>query len=679
MISNRSTDGCPTSIGAYGGFGGSAIAHILRVAPYKCCPANCTGLIAHELKNATRLPTRMRLFPHNTVRKEQDTLLREIHQTIGSGGQLVVHAPTGLGKTAAALAPAIEHALESGKCVLFLTSRLTQHALALQTVQAIAVRHSVRIPVVDLIGKKHMCLQRGVEDLSGKEFADYCRALREDGLCEYYERLTKDERPSTHAKEALRLLEQHHAPGPSDTMRACEGCGVCPYEITVQRAKDARVIITDYSYAFNPKIREGILRKIGKSLQECIVIVDEGHNLPERIVEMASERISAATLRRAQRELEQRQSAYAGPVAQLAQWLDDQAGKISEERHMGREELLDALARITEREPLLEELDRTARLVREEQKTSSCGTLAQFLEAWDEDADGYVRVLARVHERDGARRSPGWQLTYRCLDPRLLTAAVFGAAASSVVMSGTLTPPEMYAQLLGLERARTLILASPFPERNRLSLIVPRTTTRYAERTTQTYEEIARICSEIAEAVPGNVAIFLPSYAILEQLRDRLTTGKIALAEQSGDTREQRERLLVRFRASTLRGAVLLAVMSGSFSEGIDLPGNELRAVIVVGLPLARPDLETKAKIAYYDRRFGKGWEWGYTMPAFNRTLQSAGRCIRTETDRGALIFLDERYAWEQYVRCFPPEWGTKVSLNYVERIESFFSGDRDG
>ena len=117
----------------------------------------------------------------------------------------------------------------------------------------------------------------------------------------------------------------------------------------------------------------------------------------------------------------------------------------------------------------------------------------------------------------------------------------------------------------------------------------------------------------------------------------------------------------------------MLGVASGSFSEGVDLPGDLLKAVIVVGLPLSQPDLETKSLIEYFDKKFSKGWDYGYLFPAFNKTLQNAGRCIRSGTDRGIIAFLDERYVWKNYRRCFPEDWDMVVSTNYMGMIEEFF------
>jgi DNA excision repair protein ERCC-2 len=103
------------------------------------------------------------------------------------------------------------------------------------------------------------------------------------------------------------------------------------------------------------------------------------------------------------------------------------------------------------------------------------------------------------------------------------------------------------------------------------------------------------------------------------------------------------------------------------------LPGDYLKCVVIVGLPLQKPDLETQALIKYYDDKFKKGWDYGYLLPAFNKALQSAGRCIRTETDKGVIVFIDERYAWTNYFRCFPANWDIKITLLFDRLIEEFF------
>ncbi len=92
-----------------------------------------------------------------------------------------------------------------------------------------------------------------------------------------------------------------------------------------------------------------------------------------------------------------------------------------------------------------------------------------------------------------------------------------------------------------------------------------------------------------------------------------------------------------------------------------------------MGLPLEKPSLETKELIRYYDEKFGKGWDYGYIMPAVTRALQNAGRCIRSEKDKGVMIFLDERYSWPSYIKCFPDDWDIKITVDYKEEIANFF------
>ncbi len=662
------------------------------------------------------------LFPHAQVRDGQDRLMRAIATCIESGTQLVAHAPTGLGKTAAALAPAIEKAIAGGKTVVFLTSRLTQHTLALETVRKIGERSGTPIPAVDLVGKRHLCLQEGIDALPGREFAEHCKRLREENACAYYERLRTGETQSAAARSALIQIGQRPGSTPAQVLTVCAAPEhqVCPYEVTMLLAKEARVIVTDYTYLFNAAIREGFLRRIGKQLDDLILIVDEGHNLPDRIKDLATVRLTTRMLARAVRELERNERPErARHVRAIGEAIAGFAHDVRDERLIGRDELLDAIERICPFDPLIDDLEAVAQLVREERRSSSCGALSTFLNAWIGGDDGYVRILSvarnpyahradaraqeegdREEQEDAAppdtsdthplfrherravppgretARWPDAEIRYRCLDPGVLTGPVLRGAHASVLMSGTLTPTAMYTRLLGIPDAGTMELTSPFPRRNRINLIVPKTTTKFTTRSTGMYDAIAAACVEIINAVPGNSAVFVPSYALLAELRPRIdhASEKTVLAEDPSCTREEREELLTRFRAYKGVGAALLGVMSGSFSEGIDLPGDELRAVIVVGLPLARPDLETKATIDRYEQAFGKGWDYGYTFPAFNKTLQTAGRCIRTEHDRGAIIFLDERYAWASYRACFPTEWEMRTTLDPVALVRQFFS-----
>jgi len=206
-------------------------------------------------------------------------------------------------------------------------------------------------------------------------------------------------------------------------------------------------------------------------------------------------------------------------------------------------------------------------------------------------------------------------------------------------------------------------------------MIVPETTTKYSKRSETEYKKIAETCNRIVSKVPGNAALFFPSYFLRDKVYKYFyeLCKKEKILEKPALSNKEKHDMLEKFKSHKDPGAVLLAASAGSFGEGIDLPGDYLKTVVIIGLPLEKPNLETKELIDYYQEKYGKGMEYGYIFPAITKCLQNAGRCIRSETDRGVIVLLDERFAWKNYYDCFPKDMDFKISKVYSERIERFF------
>jgi DNA excision repair protein ERCC-2 len=236
----------------------------------------------------------------------------------------------------------------------------------------------------------------------------------------------------------------------------------------------------------------------------------------------------------------------------------------------------------------------------------------------------------------------------------------------------------MYRDVLGLKRDTILrTYSNPFSTRNRCVLISPTLTTKYEERDDAMYKRIAIACTQIINSVKGNSAIFFSSYGVLNKTLDYLQKlcEKRLFVETRGMTKEGRQELISGFKRNLIAGGgAIVGVQGASFSEGIDLPGDLLSAVAIVGVPFAPPDLRQKAVINYYETNFGKGWDYGYIFPAMNKALQSAGRCIRSETDKGVIAFLDKRFGWSKYSRAIPPDWNVEQTDAFSARIERFFN-----
>lgn len=630
-------------------------------------------ILAQIFNNAHLFLFSMDMFPYDKVRPEQDKLVAVVKSALIAKKHLIIHAPTGLGKTVALLSPCIEFAIKNKLTIFFLTSRHTQHILAIDTCRDIK-KKGADFYAVDVIGKKWMCLQPGANMLSSTDFHEYCRHMTETGKCEFYTNTRSDKKLSVRAKKFLEdipFMEAHS----ENMIENCQTQNFCPYEIVMGAANDARVIVTDYYYVFHPSVSRNFLGKIDKNLSECIVIVDEAHNLPFRIKDLASSKISNFIISRSIKEL--RKLGFSECLT-IVEGINDALTKLAkgikfeEDKVIKKEEFTAAIKNLGDYEDLIETLENTAENIRDAEKQSYTGSIAHFLSAWQGSEDGFTRILSK----SSYANKDVVTLSYKCLDPSIISADIIKNTYATFLMSGTLLPTEMYNDLLGFPNGtKQAVFNSPFPQKNRLNLIVPKTTTKFTERTSSQYQEIAKICAEIVNTVPGNSILFFPSYGIRDSVNVFFSDlcKKTIFIEDGKMDKTERKDVLERFKTYAKSGAVILAVSSGSFSEGIDLPGDYLKCVVVVGLPLQRPDTETKEQINYFDTKFKRGWDYGYIFPAFSKCLQGAGRCIRTETDRGVVIFLDERFNSPQYYKLFPRDLGVKVTLDYNSRIKEFF------
>lgn len=614
------------------------------------------------------------VFPFDTIRPGQDALVKKVKEVLSGHKSLLAHAPTGIGKTAAVLSPALEYALENKKRVLFVTPRHSQHRIAIETLKRISERCKINFNAADIIGRQGICSYAGADKMPGSDFMSFCAHHVKGKTCVFRNKtFSKEGVLSKDAERAIRGLVENimHV---EDAKGLCSD--MCPYEILMRHAKASDVIIADYFHAFHPQISPVFFAKTGLSEEDCILVVDEAHNAAPRIRSMCSTALTSYGLELAKNELAKAGfKEFSEDVAAISESLEkvylERTSNGKKEAFAEKADIISAVEKAAGYGQFIEDIEACAGAILNQKRKSFSRALAGFLSAWSGTDDGFARIVTPKRTAYGVQFS----YAYHCLDPAKIASEILNGMHSSILMSGTLFPAEMHEALLGLKNAESISLGSPFPKENRLDIVVPDITSKYSERTDATYGNFAKRIAEISASVPGNIGVYFPSY----EFRDRVSSSlegivsKPLVFEEAGATKDEKERTFKLFASKAKEGALLLAVVGAGFSEGVDFPGELMNAVVVAGMPLERPDLLTNAVITYYDKKFGRGWDFGYTYPAINRAVQAAGRCIRSETDRGIIFFLDSRFLLPNYRKAMPQDIKLKPATNIGKLCSDFF------
>ena len=619
----------------------------------------------------------------------------------------MINAPCGIGKSVAILT-AYLMAREAGLSgpeakLMVLTRTKAQLEIYVREIRRIREVLGIWLKAAVFASRQDMCpLKLDVEALAKVGYRDFLRACRQmrsrtGALCPYYEATYGERlRLKRNARAAVRRALEMGATLPGELVPICRDLGVCAYEVVKSVARKADVLIGNYNYLLLAPVRDAILWRFGADIFELNCVVDEAHNIDEWAVKVMSDEISSYSFKRAEKEAEEFGVQDRGLMAFMADLVDQMGRETHKLYGPDHERLVDPsiisdmliseLGLTGQRAlrsflKLLEEEGDRIRLERAEKghpPLSFLGRCASFL------ADFLARTgpeFAHYSKAYEHREEVRGRLGVRCLDPSM-TANVLNELRSVILMSGTLWNPGYYVEVLGLDEERVdfLSVPSPFPRENRLVLIDKAVTTKYELRSEEEFDNIARRLEVLMRAIGGRVAIYFPSYDIMEAISRRLNTDIPVLVEQ----RDTRVEDVLSFMRSH-EACALLGVARGKVSEGIDISAGGrglLSGVIIVGLPYPKKTGLQEALTAYFEEKFGrKGWHYANTVPCLNALAQAAGRLQRSERDRGVIIIMDKRAAG-RFKRFLPREWKADMVASdelgaLLARIRSFMSDGR--
>ena len=587
-----------------------------------------------ELRDERDLSLATLPFPHGEFRRGQRELAELTYKCIDQGGQLLLEAPTGIGKTAAVIYPALK-AMATGKHdrVVFVTSRTVGRRAAEDTL-ALFADSGYCGSAISLTARDSICLSPG-----SACHGDDCPFARA-----YYDKLpaAMSDAIGRHRlrRQEIESIAREHE--------------VCPYQLSLDLMPWMDVVIADIHYVYSLTAAVGALMEGQR--QRWAILVDEAHNLPDRARGMFSAVIAKSAVMVARQVSDAAVSRSLDKVNRqlLALQKEDWSEPDFDSREEQPGKLLEALqlfvAAVSERLPA-----QPAYLQRRLKLLDFYFDALQFLrvaEHWGED-------FRLELSRDTGRQSLRVKLV--CLDPARLLAQGHARAHAVAAFSATLSPLEWSRSGLGLaDDAVCHRAVSPFsPDQLAVSIAVD-IDTRYRQRESS-LPDLASTLLAWLEEVPGNCIVYFPAYRYLRDCTELLAHAGLdqlqrqVWIQQPGLGESARAGLLQQL--ADCRDMVAFCILGGVFGEGIDLPGEQLASIVVVGVGMPQLNRQTRQLQDWYQQRYGSGFEYAFVYPGMQKVDQALGRVVRRLQDRGHALLIDPRYGQQRYRQLLPPWW----------------------
>lgn len=599
-------------------------------------------------------------FPYE-YREGQRNLCVNVYRTIEEGNNLYIQAPTGVGKTLSTVFPSVQ-AMGQGFVdkIFYLTSKTITRTVAEDTMELLRT-NGLYLRTVTLTAKDKICIldERNCNPIACSHAKGHFNRVR----------------------DAVYDLINHEMVINRDVIAEyANKHNVCPFEMSLDVSYWCDGIICDYNYVFDPDA--SLKRYFGNgSSGDYVFLVDEAHNLVDRAREMYSAEIKKEDFLAAKRAVKDIDK-------KLATALDKCNKQMLEyKRTCDDVKVVNDFGTLP---LLLERLQGIMQKFMDKHKgeavVEECLELffsvRHFLNMYDCADEKYVYYFEHNNDGDFVAR-------LYCVDPSGNIGERLTQGRSTVFFSATLLPINYFKEMLsGRLEDRAVYAHSSFNPLNKRIMISTDVTSRYTRRNEREYFKICEYIEACVNARAGRYMIFFPSYSYMESVLELYTHMKpcnvldisseekdfsqgINIIAQNNHMRESdKEAFLQMYEQELKCGDSLLGfcVLGGIFSEGIDLKNESLIGAIIVGTGIPMICRERNILKDYFDKWGKDGYEYAYVIPGMNKVLQAAGRVIRTDTDRGVITLLDDRFLTKEYEMMYPREWNQvfRVAKNNV-------------
>lgn len=601
-------------------------------------------------------------FPYPEIRPGQARLMKQTLLSLTSKEVLFALAPTGTGKTISTLYPAVKGILKGRyDKIFYLTAKTATRSVAAKAVNDMRKKGLI-IRSILLQSKENMCFYKKKCD------AKFCKYS--DG---YYSRL----------RPALAEALMHDDITPELVSSIALKHNICPHEFSLDIMNYCTIVIGDYNHAFDPRV--SLVRAFSEEA-DCrnAVLIDEAHNMVDRARMMYSASFSMSLLHKMMKQFKGIDAKTEGYLQRLDQYfkIADQSMSVNQSSFKINEEADEQKVLLTERWEGMRQMPknfyallwRSIRLLSPILDSLPQGELRETAMEYFFEARFFLTVFEQFFNDSYicsvSKEQGDITISLTCLDCSDKLDKLIRDKMPVIFFSATLSPYEYYRNVLigkNADYCRNIELASPFPPENLEILIDTSISTVYKERALNLDKTVKRILEEIINR-RGNYMVFFPSFEFMNSVCSRLERELSAATKEDGIKRtlllqtpgmsaEDKKNYLDAF-AEANEGCLLgAAVLGGHFGEGIDLTGDRLSGVIIVGVGLPKITPERQILSNYYSEKFGDGFAFAYRYPGWEKVLQAVGRVIRTEEDTGFALLIDERLDKPEYLTLYPENW----------------------
>lgn len=585
-------------------------------------------------------------FPYINKRAGQEEFINVVEETLLNNDKILIEAPTGIGKTIGSIYGALKNLKSFNDKLFYLTAKNSGAMSAIKAFKVL-MNNGLDCHVIEINAKKKMCVNKK----DGPK-CDKCHLA-----IDYYAKLRKI---------IGNILLEHRILTKNIIYNIAISNDMCPFELSLDLSSFSDVIICDYNYVFDPKVK--LKRFFEEEKIRPYILCDEAHNLVSRSIEMYSSTFSTLDLKILYKALINYEN-----ITQIINNIFNYIEKTyainfenndlyyQKDNDLFLESLLIKLLEYIN--DITEELDEDIKEV----VLDYYFNLRDYLRISNIYSNNHI-LLVKLNNNN-------YVFNIRCLNAnKYLTNTINEETSGIVFFSATLKPFSYYNNYLYIDKMKELELSSPFPKENQLELICP-VSTKYKDRY-YTLKEIINIIETVIYTKKGKYIVFFPSYEYLTLVVNNLVIDSYELLiQQKGEQLINNKNILDCFKEE---GNILgLFVLGGIYSEGIDFIGDLLDGVIVLGVGLPQISKELDIYKDSLDNLGYKGFDYIYTYPGITKVIQASGRVIRDDNDKGIIVLIDDRYKYQKYQQLFPKHWENKYIINDVKelstKIEDFY------